>query len=86
MKKIYRKLAISPYRDPIMGQNRVVQSHEGYKSKFYGLKYVKLKSLVHIEWIEHNFLSLDGQTMELINQNGRISTIKGPMMSVKGAK
>ena len=69
-----------------MGQNWVVKSSEGHKSKFYGLKYIKLKPLVHIEWIEYNFLSLDGQNMELINQNGRISTIKGPMMAGKGDK
>ena len=53
MEKNDRKLAISPYRDPIMGQNRVVKSCESHKSKFYGLKYVKLKPLVHIEWIKH---------------------------------
>ena len=69
-----------------MDQNRVVKSYEGHISKFYGLKYIKLKPLVHIEWIEYNFLSLDGQNMELINRNGRISTIKGPMMAVKGVK
>ena len=52
-----------------MGQNWVVKSSEGHKSKFYGLKYIKLKSLVHIEWIEHIFLSVDAQNIELITQN-----------------
>ena len=53
-----------------MGQNGVVKSCEGHKSKFYFLKYIKLKPLVHMEWIEHICISVGGQIIELINQNG----------------
>ena len=77
---------ISPYLGPIRGQNGIVKSYEGHISKFYGLKYIKLKPLVHIELIITFFLPVYGQNIELINQNGRISTIKGPMMAVKGVK
>ena len=46
-----------------MGQNGVARSCEGHKSKFHGLKYIKLKPLVHIEWIKHIYLSVDGQNI-----------------------
>ena len=59
-----------------MGQNEV-----GHKSKFYGLKYIKLKPLVHIEWIIHTYLLVYGKNIELINQNGRFSTVKGLIMA-----
>ena len=39
-------------------------------------------------WVDrtHIFISLDGQNMELINPNGQILTIKGPMMAGKGIR
>jgi hypothetical protein len=68
---------ISPYLGPIRGQNGIVKSYEGHISKFYGLKYIKLKPLVHIELIITFFLPVYGQNIELINQNGRVLTVKG---------
>ena len=65
----------------ITGQNGVFKSYEGHKSKFYGLKYIKLKPLVHIEWIIHTYLLVYGKNIELINQNGRFSTVKGLIMA-----